>query len=174
MLVDCAEDAARIGCLKRSTNEELECLEVNIDRLNRECRISMHELSKCLLTPHLFLPMEILSVIMLATASIVLFCTILRCCCRQFCLIGAPSSPPSEINLDEQAELSDASDDEAHAQPTPTQRSTGGGGHATSTAAAAAQAPAARVHKAAAAQAAAPPREEDDEDALPAYQQVTH
>ena len=73
----------------------------------------MHQYSKCVMGPQLFLPMEIASIMLLATASAVLLCTLVRCCCRHF-LMPMPSSSTAEITLDEQAELSDASDDEAH------------------------------------------------------------
>ena len=73
----------------------------------------MHQYSKCLMGPQLFLPMEIASIMLLATASAVLLCTLVRCCCRHF-LMPMPSSSTAEITLDKQAELSDASDDEAH------------------------------------------------------------
>ena len=54
--------------------------------------------------------MEIASIMLLATASVVLLCTFVRCCCRNFC--HREPTPPSEIHLDEATELSDASDDD--------------------------------------------------------------
>ena len=51
----------------------------------------MHQYSKCLMGPQLFLPMEIASIMLLATASAVLLCTLVRCCCRHF-LMPMPSS----------------------------------------------------------------------------------
>ena len=118
----------------------------------------MHELSKCLLTPHLFLPMEIASLMLLVTASVVLFCTLARCCCRHFCT-PAPA-PPSEITLDEAAELSDASDDEQ--QQTRTAGTSAGAAGATPVA----PTPAARRED------SRSNRDLDDDEELPAYQQL--
>ena len=74
-LVDCEEDAERLGCLKgvHSRNEELDCLEMNLDRVSMDCRFAMRELTKCMLTPHRFLPMEIASVMLLATTYMVVW-----------------------------------------------------------------------------------------------------
>ena len=160
VLIDCAADAARLGCMNdvRTRSEEIECLEMNVDHLTISCGLAMHELSKCLLTPHLFLPMEIASLMLLVTASVVLFCTLARCCCRHFCT-PAPS-PPSEITLDEAAELSDASDDEQ--QQTRTAGTSGGAAGATPVA----PTPAARRED------SRSNRDLDDDEELPAYQQL--
>ena len=160
VLIDCAADATRLGCMNdvRTRSEEIECLEMNVDHLTISCGLAMHELSKCLLTPHLFLPMEIASLMLLVTASVVLFCTLARCCCRHFCT-PAPS-PPSEITLDEAAELSDASDDEQ--QQTRTAGTSGGAAGATPVA----PTPAARRED------SRSNRDLDDDEELPAYQQL--
>ena len=130
----------------------------------------MHELSKCLLTPHFFLPMEIASVMLLATASVVLLCTVVKCCCRHFCMpLPSPSEHASASSID-LGELSDGSDDESAPRVTITTtahgRNAAGGNGAPSGAAARAR------DEAHAAKAVAHVEVDEDEE-LPAYTHVS-
>lgn len=131
----------------------------------------MSELSKCLLTPHFFLPMEMASVMLLATASFVLLCSVVRCCCRHFCSPLPSASDHGSGSSIDLGELSDASDDESHPPPP-----TGGRGGSTTTvvaggAQAARNAQIARdeQHAAKPVDAAAP----DDDEELPAYTHIS-
>lgn len=67
----CGEDAQELGCLSRSLREEITCLEMNYNRLSPHCLGTMRELSRCLIGPHLFLPMEVAFTLLLGTASMV-------------------------------------------------------------------------------------------------------
>ena len=164
VLIDCSEDAERLGCVPAQSNEEIACIEEHLSQCSSNCRLAMHQLSQCLLSPRIFLPMEIASVTLLVTASFVLFCTLVRCCCRHFCLV-AVSHPPPEINLDDTTELSDASDDESHAPRS------GSATAGTTSSTTSGNTPAARREEAA---RAAATKELDDDQELPSYQQLTH
>lgn len=172
VLVDCDDDfkhlqetecsAERPECCpdQHSNEEAIECLDEFFSRLSSQCRTAMHRYTECE-EPRLVLPMEVASVLLLATAAVVLSCTLVRCCCRHFC---APMpNATSGIHLDESAELSDASDDEAQRSST-----SGGGGSGTSLATPTPRPAAAKQE---------PPKQEpaaeEEEDALPAYQQVS-
>ena len=133
----------------------------------------MHQYSKCLMGPQLFLPMEIASIMLLATASAVLLCTLVRCCCRHF-LMPMPSSSTAEITLDEQGELSDASDDEAHrtarqASATAGQTTASSTTTASSAAVATMTQPASSGKRGAASSRAMAAVVADDDEDLPAY-----
>ena len=39
VLVECEDDAIRLGCEHRHVNEEFECLEVNLEKLSNDCRV---------------------------------------------------------------------------------------------------------------------------------------
>ena len=59
--------------------------------------------------PQLLVPMEIASFLLLATASVVLLCTLLRCCCRYVC---APTQNDDASETSGAAELEEVHDDE--------------------------------------------------------------
>lgn len=101
-LLVCAPDAAALCKGSVSAEEEYECLADNMREISRECFDSLEELSECRFAPRLLLPMEIASALLLATASIVLSCSLLRCCCRTLYIarFGNPAvemHPESEI-----------------------------------------------------------------------------
>ena len=108
----CSGEARDYGCERRSSLDEMECLEKAESEarpLSSHCRKAMEYFDECAFGPHLILPMEIASIMLLATASVILFCTILRCCCRLHQDWVAASSAAHEIHLDEHVELSDGS-----------------------------------------------------------------
>lgn len=39
VLLDCADDAARLGCPQYSSREEIECLDMNLDHVSVHCRV---------------------------------------------------------------------------------------------------------------------------------------
>mmetsp|Transcript_28071 Transcript_28071/g.89345 ORF Transcript_28071/g.89345 Transcript_28071/m.89345 type:complete len:377 (-) Transcript_28071:398-1528(-) len=49
------------------------------------CEYAMREWSDCIYGPRLLVPMEIASFLLLAAASTILVCAIVRCCCRFLC-----------------------------------------------------------------------------------------
>jgi len=178
VIIECAEDAEALRCDDGSMRAEIRCLEMGLDRVSRQCKVAMHELSQCLIGPQFFVPMEIASIMLLTTASVVLFCSLVRCCCRRFCA-SAPA-PPSEIHLDEPA-LSDASDDDESRPQAALAASTSAHGRA-GAAAAAARAPVGTASDSGASthqhnQRHGKPLQEgsqgdDDDDDLPAYTSV--
>mmetsp|Transcript_9417 Transcript_9417/g.28655 ORF Transcript_9417/g.28655 Transcript_9417/m.28655 type:complete len:336 (-) Transcript_9417:239-1246(-) len=50
--------------------------------INAGCEYAMREWSDCIYGPRLLVPMEIASFLLLAAASVILFCAVVRCCCR--------------------------------------------------------------------------------------------
>lgn len=40
VLLTCADDAANLGCLYKSSREEIECLEMKLEHVSQPCRVS--------------------------------------------------------------------------------------------------------------------------------------
>lgn len=79
---ECDEDIERWCPHDR---DKLSCLELNKARISPECAEAIdHIPPRCLSSPY-YWPMAIASMLLLATASVVLLCTLLRCCCRYVC-----------------------------------------------------------------------------------------
>jgi len=49
------------------------------------CEYAMRGWSDCIYGPHLLVPMEVASFLLLAAASCILLCAVVRCCCRFLC-----------------------------------------------------------------------------------------
>eukprot|EP00325_Prymnesiales_sp_UTEX-LB-985_P009007 CAMPEP_0174714238 /NCGR_PEP_ID=MMETSP1094-20130205/17384_1 /TAXON_ID=156173 /ORGANISM="Chrysochromulina brevifilum, Strain UTEX LB 985" /LENGTH=291 /DNA_ID=CAMNT_0015913559 /DNA_START=69 /DNA_END=941 /DNA_ORIENTATION=+ len=100
------------ACRDMCAEEELQCLVKHQDALDDpDCRLALRMWQECNLGPHLLLPMEIASVMLLATASFTLLCTVLRCCFRRLRGAAARTSAPS-LSLEEPFDLSDVEEDE--------------------------------------------------------------
>jgi hypothetical protein len=133
-----------------------------------DAQSAIRTLSRCLLGPHIFLPMEIASIMLLATASVVMFCSFIRCVCRT-CWPQA-HTPPSEMDMGMPTELSDAEEDDEGGGAAG--GSAGGGGSAASRNGATSTTRAAQGGSDKPASSATAADDEDDLDELPAYGQV--
>jgi len=85
-------------------SEILTCLDQHKGEESTACADAMSNVNECLLTPHLLVPMTIASILLLATASMVLLCTLLRCCCRYICIL--PIHPADDASTVHDEELS--------------------------------------------------------------------
>lgn len=114
----CADDRERL--CPGATNPEMVMKFFDEDRehVSPDCLEAMHKLSECLYGPQLLVPMEIASFLLLATASVVLFCTLLRCCCRYVCATTRGGDAASEASAADEHELTD--EDEPTVTPLPT------------------------------------------------------
>ena len=190
----CASDAVAIGCEPAAVSEEAElsCLEAHESSLSLECRSALlapeASLEACMHAGGRLLPMEIATVLLLATAAFTLLCTLVRCCCqRGRCTVAGRRRARSD--LEESLELTD-DDEPLDDEPTPRaerdadeqrrdRRGAPNGrgaprGRTAARARSAADKAAAKVEKQA---AQAEPSlneagEDDDHDELPAYNQV--
>jgi len=113
----CHDDMMRLCPDAPNTEAVMKCVDENREEASQTCLDSMHEFSECLYGPRLLVPMQIASFLLLATASVVLLCTLLRCCCRYVRL-----SSGSLAQLDGAAEEVEHSedDDEPTVTPLPT------------------------------------------------------
>ena len=173
-LAQCAKDSVQSKCCGPCSRDELECLERHEGELEPACRDALRNLVECLMAPRVLLPMEIASVMLLATASFTLLCTILRCCCRRLRGVSGSTSAPS-LALEEPFELSDAEDDEdTHAAGGAASAVTSGGGGAGGGAAAPTDGRRAggRGYDAPKKPTQPSEAEPDNDDDLPAYTQV--
>jgi len=95
----------------------LNCLIQYRNEASFYCQKSIDILDNCIYTPHLLIPMEIASMLLLATASIVLLCTLLRCCCRYVCI--APIQIGDDMSTIHDDELSDEDESVGSVTPLP-------------------------------------------------------
>lgn len=109
---DCHGDQLRY-CPNAATPEAMmKCFNANNvrEQVSQQCKDAMHHFSECLNGPQLFIPMEIASLLLLATASVVLLCALIRCCCRHICngarrdTASEASATPDEIDLTDEDE----------------------------------------------------------------------
>jgi hypothetical protein len=90
LLVRCEQPAAEL-CPHAATDiDVMNCLSsaaTGPDRrlIDAGCEYAMREWSDCIYGPRLLVPMEIASFLLLAAASAILLCAIVRCCCRFLC-----------------------------------------------------------------------------------------
>lgn len=160
----CAKDADEVGCDVTSADAEIKCLLKRQDHLHERCLSALRMYDECLNQPHLLLPMEIASAMLLVTASFTLLCTVLRCCCRKFCSTPGVRVTQPAVSLEQPTELSDTSEDEDPAGAANTGASTRGAS-ASSKAVGAASSGSHKI--------STPSVEDgDQDDQLPAYTQV--
>lgn len=114
----CAEDRERLCPDVTSPQRIMKILAEDREHVTQECLEAMHKFSECLYGPQLLVPMEIASFLLLATASVVLFCTLLRCCCRYVCVPSRSGDAASEASAAD--EHDDIEDDEPTVTPLPT------------------------------------------------------
>jgi len=86
-LEECQVDISEFCLDAQSTSAVFDCLDQHRNELSAPCQDMLRRLDDCLITPHLLVPMAIASMLLLATASIVLLCTLLRCCRRYVCAV---------------------------------------------------------------------------------------
>jgi len=112
----CQIDIERI-CPDAPPGEQLNCIIDHKQETSRTCQSFIYQLDHCILTPHLLVPMEIASMLLLATASIVLLCTLLRCCCRYVCI--SPAHINDDLSTLHDEELSDEDESVGSVTPLP-------------------------------------------------------
>lgn len=169
--VRCGREAVEL-CPRATDMELMQCLSAAAEGRGRErsvisppCAYAMSDLSDCVYGPRMLMPMEIASFLLLVTASSILFCAILRCCCRFVC--SPPPAERREAHGSRAESLIDTDSDREAAEEPPAEmslvhlRAPSAG---SSRAAAAAQA----SHKA----GSQAPLEEAVEDDVPAYADV--
>mmetsp|Transcript_47619 Transcript_47619/g.125774 ORF Transcript_47619/g.125774 Transcript_47619/m.125774 type:complete len:362 (-) Transcript_47619:613-1698(-) len=103
-LTFCEADRQRLCAGVEGRSEILTCLDQHKGEESTACADAMSNVNECLLTPHLLVPMTIASILLLATASMVLLCTLLRCCCRYICIL--PIHPADDASTVHDEELS--------------------------------------------------------------------
>jgi len=113
----CREDRERLCPDATSPESIMKLFDAEREHVSQECLEAMHKLSECLYGPQLLVPMEIASFLLLATASVVLFCTLLRCCCRYVCTVSRSGDAASEVSAADEQELTD--EDEPTVTPLP-------------------------------------------------------
>jgi len=106
---DCTIDNKNLCPNAESEEAQIKCLDEHKSRISGQCLTAMRSLSECLYGPELLVPMEIASFLLLATASVVLLCTLLRCCCRYACV---PNNTDDASETSGAAELEDITEDE--------------------------------------------------------------
>lgn len=116
----CHEDMLRLCPDATTTDKMMACFDNDRDNVSQKCLDTMHQFSQCFYGPQLVIPMEIASFLLLATASIVLLCTLLRCCCRYVCLNGSIGSVQLEGGADDDEPTITEDDDEPTVTPLPT------------------------------------------------------
>mmetsp|Transcript_56715 Transcript_56715/g.93804 ORF Transcript_56715/g.93804 Transcript_56715/m.93804 type:complete len:310 (+) Transcript_56715:67-996(+) len=106
----CHDDHLNL-CPNEDTPETMmKCFAADRQQVSQRCLEAMHELSRCLNGPQVLYPMEIASFLLLATASVVLICALIRCCCRRVCIRASrdtaseTSAAPEEVDLSEDEE----------------------------------------------------------------------
>lgn len=101
VMSECQADIAKFCSVGMS--EVIECLDSHRPEETIQCQIAMQQLDACEGPRLPFIPMEIASMLLLATAGVVLTCTLLRCCCRYVCLLPAThaSDDASTVHDDE-------------------------------------------------------------------------
>lgn len=117
----CGEQGEELCPAAATDLDLLKCLSTVASRTRGEvgenCEVAMSRFSDCLYGPRLLLPMELASVLLLAAASGVLFCSVLRCCLRHLWLrpvSGLHSARAAEAMLD-QGDSEAEEEEEPHA-----------------------------------------------------------
>lgn len=116
----CQKDVEAYCSYAQSEIAKLKCLEENPEFETEQCREAMQYVEECRNEPpsRLLWPMTIASILLLATASMVLLCTVLRCCCRYVCgVVGAHHADDASTIHDE--ELTDEDETPGSVTPLP-------------------------------------------------------
>lgn len=101
---------------RHDETEMLNCLELNEPLESQHCQEAMGYYDMCH-RPPMLVPMTIASILLLATASMVLLCTLLRCCCRYICVM--PVHPADDASTIHDEDLSDEDDMVGSVTPLP-------------------------------------------------------
>jgi len=116
-LISCRLDIEE-NCSQYSNDavQILSCLKHVQRRISLSCRNAILSSDQDCNRKYLW-PMEIASMLLLATASIVLMCTLLRCCCRYVCVI--PGNIMDDMSSFHDETLSDEDDSVGSVTPLP-------------------------------------------------------
>lgn len=119
----CREDGSVDHVCRNTAGDQniLHCLIDHRNEVEPTCEELIRELENSpwsrVCTQHLLVPMEIASMLLLATASIVLLCTLLRCCCRYVCI--APMQIGDDMSIHPDEDLSDEDESVGSVTPLP-------------------------------------------------------